>query len=319
MKLDYKLTPHGIDIIRCYGISSEVIIPSDINGTKVVSVAPYCFSDKKRQEDTDVLTAVIKEHKLDNGDGELLCGDKVESVIFPDCVERIGNYIFYGCKSLTKLQFSDKLKDIGSGAFTGCGNIRNLNVRLTDSHKTCVKEILGDLWQRIDVTFTDVNTGEKSNLVFPEHYEEAVENTPARILYTQHHGSGNDYRQCFYNRELDYFKYDSLFLVAVARDDIYELEDQVFKRLLTPVHMIEKHKEEYIKFLKDNYKKIIPDIIEKDKVSRIELFKTLDIWTDDMLNLAVDEASALGRTEILSMVMDVKGRTKSVKKSKYAL
>ena len=63
--------------------------------------------------------------------------------------------------------------------------------------QSCVKEILGELWQRIDVTFCYEQEGRKAVLVFPEHYEEAVENTPARILFTQHHGSGNNYRQCF--------------------------------------------------------------------------------------------------------------------------
>lgn len=91
-----------------------------------------------------------------------------------------------------------------------------MNVFLMDGEKSCVKEILGELWQRIDVTFyrnyvktvdrqdanlqnidpqivnrqsTDRET-EIVKLVFPEHYEEAVENTPARILFTQHHGTG---------------------------------------------------------------------------------------------------------------------------------
>ena len=64
-----------------------------------------------------------------------------------------------------------------------------------------------DLWQRIDVVFYEGCGNEErgkisARLVFPEHYEEAVENTPARILFTQHHGSGNNYRQCFYNKEM---------------------------------------------------------------------------------------------------------------------
>ena len=37
--------------------------------------------------------------------------------------------------------------------------------------KSCVKEILGDLWQRIDVTFIYEEAGKEARLVFPEHYE----------------------------------------------------------------------------------------------------------------------------------------------------
>ena len=319
MRVDYIVKDNKAEIVRCYGTSGDIRLPEMIDGYKVVSIAPYCFSDKKRKEDTEVLTSVIKEHSLDTADGDILAGNMINSVSFPDSVEKIGNYIFYGCKSLTKITFSDRLKDIGSGAFTGCGSIRKLKVRIVHDNKTCVKEILGDLWQRVDVTFINVETGSRSDLVFPEHYEEAVENTPARILYTQHHGSGNDYRQCFYNRELDYFKYDSLFIVAKARDDISQLEDQVFKRLLTPVNMTDKHKEEYINFIKENYRKIIPDIIEKEKTDWISLFKELNIWTDQMIDLAVDESSRQGRTEILSMVMNEKSKRTPVKKKKYIL
>ena len=60
--------------------------------------------------------------------------------------------------------------------------------------------------------------GKRAHMVFPEHYDEAVENTPARILFTEYHGSGTNYRQCFYSKELDFAEYDSLFDMAVVMD-----------------------------------------------------------------------------------------------------
>ena len=70
--------------------------------------------------------------------------------------------------------------------------------------KSCAKEILGELWQKIDVDFLyeKWRVVENAHMVFPEHYDEAVENTPARILFTEYHGSGTNYRQCFYSKEL---------------------------------------------------------------------------------------------------------------------
>lgn len=41
----------------------------------------------------------------------------------------------------------------------------------------------------------------EARLVFPEFFEEAVENTPARILETHTHGSGMWYRNCFVQTE----------------------------------------------------------------------------------------------------------------------
>lgn len=71
-------------------------------------------------------------------------------------------------------------------------------------------------------------------ILFPEHYEEAVENTPARILETRHHGAGGYYRQCFYNRELDYKKYDEMFYHTVAEDTEETAVELALDRLRFP-------------------------------------------------------------------------------------
>ena len=68
---------------------------------------------------------------------------------------------------------------IGCGAFTGCHALEKLTVHMRQGKKSGVKEMLGEMWQRIDVNF--LYEYEEARLVFPEHYDEAVENTPARI------------------------------------------------------------------------------------------------------------------------------------------
>ena len=67
-----------------------------------------------------------------------------------------------------------------------------------------------------------------------EAVEEAVENTPARILETHHHGAGGYYRQCFYNRELDYKKYDEMFYHTVAEDTEETAVELALNRLRFP-------------------------------------------------------------------------------------
>ena len=212
MKVHYRIIDDGIEIVRCFGADPEIMIPEVIDGRTVKRMAPYAFSARKDHEDEDVLVFSTEEDRMFRDTEQLLAGELVESVNLPDTMEELGRYIFYGCRNLRKLGFSDRLKNIGSGAFTGCRNLSYLSVRLLDGNRSCVPEILGDLWQRIDVTFYGgakygdgkYGAGEgreqdkiSARLVFPEHYEEAVENTPARILFTQHHGSGNNYRQCF--------------------------------------------------------------------------------------------------------------------------
>lgn len=211
MRIQYRIRDGYAEIVRCFGTGETVVVPEKIGEITVRAVAAYTFSDKKSSEDQDVLEYRTEDGFLEEDREQLLAGEKIAEVVFPETVQEIGNYIFYGCRKLKKLTFSDRLYRIGSGAFTGCGKLRELNVFLMDGEKSCVKEILGELWQRIDVTFyrkyvkivdqQDVNLQstdpqtvnqrsadretEVVKLVFPEHYEEAVENTPARIfIYT---------------------------------------------------------------------------------------------------------------------------------------
>ena len=221
MKIEYRIQKDYIEIVRCYGVDSCVTLPAQIDGYPVKKVAAYTFSARKSQEDEDVLMYESEDGLLLEENNKLLAGVDVEKVIFPETVEEIGNYIFYGCKELRYLEFSNTLMSIGSGAFTGCGKLSGLKVHMKRGEKSCVKEILGDLWQRIDVTFIYEEAGKEARLVFPEHYEEAVENTPARILETHFHGCGYRYRQCFTDKKVDYHQYDSLFKVA----KVYEKQD----------------------------------------------------------------------------------------------
>ena len=198
MRIHYRETESGIEIVRCFGADGDVELPAVIGGKPVTRAAAYAFSARKAQEDEDVLVCETEESRLFRQQERLLAGEAVESVRFPDTMEEIGKYIFYGCRDLRRLSFSDRLTEIGSGAFTGCRSLSRMDVRFLTGRKSCVPEILGDLWQRIDAVFYEPGSpAPAAYLVFPEHYEEAVENTPARILFTQHHGSGNNYRQCF--------------------------------------------------------------------------------------------------------------------------
>ena len=214
MKIHYRIKNNAIEIVRCYGTDDRIVLPEEINGLPVVSAAPYAFSaHKDGEEDAETWES---EDAFSFGEERLLAGEEVQEIVFPDTLKEIGRYIFYGCKKLERLEFSDTLMQVGTGAFTGCSGLKELVIHQKKGLKSCAKEILGELWQKIDVDFLYENGeagGKRAHMVFPEHYDEAVENTPARILFTEYHGSGTNYRQCFYSKELDFAEYDSLFFM----------------------------------------------------------------------------------------------------------
>lgn len=323
MKVHYRIINDGIEIIRCFGTDPEISVPDEIDGRPVKRMAPYAFSAKKDHEDDDVLVFSTEEDRIFGEEEQLLAGERVESVKMPDTMEELGRYIFYGCRNLKALSFSDRLKNIGSGAFTGCRKLSALHVRFLDGTRSCVPEILGELWQRIDVTFCECGKeGEEkisARLVFPEHYEEAVENTPARILYTQHHGSGNNYRQCFYNKEIDYRKYDSLFYSARAQDKTGVITDLVFSRLMYPAGLTEEARESYEAYIRDCALMASEYLTDMENITALREFSSRRLWSEDALNGAIRYASEKGRREVLSFLMNEKHRLYPGRKKKYEL
>ena len=321
MKIYYREKSGGIEILRCFGMGGRVEIPGMIENKLVISAAPYAFShhmDEKEElknaglwEVSDGLGFGREEH--------VLAGNDVEEIVFPDTLKEIGRYIFYGCGNLKKLEFSDSLMQIGCGAFTGCHALEKLTVHMRQGKKSGVKEMLGEMWQRIDVNFLyeyEEDSIEKpdmmyrrenkseARLVFPEHYDEAVENTPARILYTEYHGSGSNYRQCFYDKELNYQEYDRLFEMAVAMDKLEVLVDMSFGRLEFPYELTGKARENYREYIRKNMGDIAEYLVKQEDMHRLEVLSSQKLWTLEGIDTALDCASKRKETEVSAFLMN---------------
>ena len=321
MKIYYREKSGGIEILRCFGMGGRVEIPGMIDDKLVISAAPYAFShhmDEKEElknaglwEVSDGLGFSREEH--------VLAGNDVEEIVFPDTLKEIGRYIFYGCGNLKKLEFSDSLMQIGCGAFTGCHALEKLTVHMRQGKKSGVKEMLGEMWQRIDVNFLyeyEEDSIEKpdmmyrrenkseARIVFPEHYDEAVENTPARILYTEYHGSGSNYRQCFYDKELNYQEYDRLFEMAVAMDKLEVLVDMSFGRLEFPYELTGKARENYREYIRKNLGDIAEYLVKQEDMHRLEVLSSQKLWTLEGIDSALDCASQRRETEVSAFLMN---------------
>ena len=305
MKIHYRIKNNAIEIVRCYGTDDRIVLPEEINGLPVVSAAPYAFSaHKDGEEDAETWES---EDVISFGEERLLAGEEVQEIVFPDTLKEIGRYIFYGCKKLERLEFSDTLMQVGTGAFTGCSGLKELVIHQKKGLKSCAKEILGELWQKIDVDFLYENGeagGKRAHMVFPEHYDEAVENTPARILYTEYHGSGSNYRQCFYDKELNYQEYDRLFEMAVAMDKLEVLVDMSFGRLEFPYELTGKARENYREYIRKNLGDITEYLVKQEDMHRLEVISSQKLWTLGGIDSALDCASKRKETEVSAFLMN---------------
>ena len=309
MKLQYRIKNDHIEILRCYGTDSRITIPEEIDGKPVTSMAAYAFSVHGNEE-KEALVWETEEFFAGEED-RFLAGEEVEEIILPETVREIGRYIFYGCKKLRRLEISDDLMQVGTGAFTGCSGLEELVIHQKKGMKSCVKEILGELWQKIDVDFlyeSGEAAGKRAHMVFPEHYDEAVENTPARILFTEYHGSGTNYRQCFYNKELDFAEYDSLFDMAVVMDKLEVLVDMSFGRIRYPWQLSEKAKKQYEDYIRGKLKDIGEYLVESGNLNGLELLSREKLWNREGVEHSIDVASRKKDMEISAFLMNERSR-----------
>ena len=97
----YEISDDGQSVIIdrvSWRTVGEVIIPEEIEGKKVRTIAYQCFADCSR----------------------------VTKIILPDTITSIERNAFFGCGRITEINLPKSLKTIGDGAFTFCSGLTNL-------------------------------------------------------------------------------------------------------------------------------------------------------------------------------------------------
>lgn len=309
-KFAYEIVNGSAVIWRCFSRASKAVIPSELEGYPVAGIAPYVFSahlDEKmlygkkyisenkifklcsgwsetedstgtKHQSADTNAPKILYKGIDEIDTPQLCGNKLEEIVLPHTVKRVGRYCFYNCKNLHRISFTDALIDWGSGTFTGCHQVQELEVVMYKEEKTTLKDVLVELQEPLVVDYKCEN-GEKSyyaKLVFPEYYEEGVENTPARLINLTIHGSGMRFRNCFQKRVFDFVEYDSRFPHAVFQEKFEIVGRMAEWRLRYPHELRDDHREAYKEYLIEHRKEYGELLVDRRQTDSL-------IWFTEML------------------------------------
>jgi len=318
--IEYRKTEQGAELVRFRGEEDVVVVPRSVEGMRIVSIAPYAFSPHKATEDMDVIRWEEEKEELFLGkQSTLRCGENVREIHLPETVQVIGNYAFYGCMNLQVFHVTDRVIRMGSGVFTGC-RLSKVEIDFYDGEKSCLKEILTEIRYEITATLRFApddgmeNAGNIAKVVFPEYYADAVENTPARIVETHYYGSGGDYRECFYRRELDFLKYDSMFALSEARDHGEATACLALGRLLYPRHLSEKAKARYETYVREHMDAVTEYCLEKmGQNEKLLVAEPLEViayccrehyYTEESIEKAIERASEERQMEMLSILMD---------------
>ncbi|MBR2766432.1 MAG: leucine-rich repeat domain-containing protein [Blautia sp.] len=217
-----EITDGEIRITGYEGEEKTAEVPVLLDGRPVTQIGSYAFS-----------------------------GTPIRSLSLPPGIVRMGRYALYNCADLEELSFYGGLKDIGAGAFTGCHHIRIIRLTLSEDETSALRDVLMEVSEELEVEYR--HGDEKAVLLFPEFYEEGVENTPARIIEHHTHGSGMFYRNCFENRRLKFHEYDSRFPYAIGQESEALLLRLVTARLRYPYMLAPSHRETYLSYLDDHF------------------------------------------------------------------
>lgn len=302
-------------------------MPERIEGCPVTELAPYVFSahlEEKKLEDGlregRLLLAETEKEGVGNRtfSGQELTGDappmlppalkgmELRIVTLPRTLKKVGAYAFYNCNALEELRFFGSLGDLGAGLFTGCHHLERLDVTFEEGETSCLQEILMEVPEKLSVA---LHGKEEARLIFPEFYEEGVENTPARILMTKMHGSGMDYRNCFYHKSFDFQAYDHCFYRARAEEEFATVFRMAVGRLLYPWGLREDKKEGYEDFIRNHLEDAAREAVgEKEKELLVYLTHTFILDHPngrELLKRMIDRAVSERYTEGAAWLMDV--------------
>lgn len=271
------------------------IVPESLGGACVTEIGDRCFA-----------------------------GSPVEEVYLPRTLKRIGRYGFYNCEHLRAIHIYAETMEIGGGILNGCRNVREIFIHMSADEKSALRDFVTELGERITVHYflPDGNGGEReaARLVFPVYYDEAVENTPARITVSNIHGTGQKYRYCFTDRKLRFERYDKLFVYEKAEEPVTAAAEIAMYRLWYPHGLWEDAKKAYEDFLQQHlYEVLAGNMGKPDCFKRLFGEYAGRRLTEEETDRLISEASKRKLAEISGILMDYKHRSFQLKKKKFEL
>ena len=282
---------------RCYKLDNKLVIPDTIEGLPVTELDTYTFSQTVRR----------REQPPAEYEGEPeMCGEALEKLTLPKHLEKVGAYAFYNCFHLKKLSCCSTVRDWGAGVFTGCTQINKLDIRIFPEEKSSFKEILSELRQMLVVDYRDKEGKLLAKLIFPEFFEESIENTPARIIMREMHGCGHMYRYCFNGTDFQFWEYDKLLPTAEILESPALVCRMALYRLYWPKGLTEEWKEEYWKYIKkypDEAAKGLTERGEREILSWLAEAKETD---SQMLEQMIQATAGLGDAQVSAILMDAR-------------
>ena len=264
----------GARLLRAFGSSGEIVLPAELAGYPLTELGSYCFApDAHLPEHYEVCSLADEPQSSDGGEWLAeLSGGRVESVMLPGSVKKIGNLAFYNCTALKVLKFGHALEEIGSDAFMNCRSLHHMWL-CGEEPGSCqrpsgIRRILAQISSDMEVTF---GCGGKPEavLLFPEYSESYDEVAPAHLFGRNIEGEGFRARQCFSDGVADFVQYDGIFPKACAEESEQTLCRLAENRLRYPIDLRADAKERYRTYLRTHVWTVCQEAVRERGVERL--------------------------------------------------
>lgn len=119
----YELDANNYAIITSYkGSSSEITIPSNIDGYEVKKIKNHAFNESRNSTNGKILkNVIISEGITEIGDFAFIGCSNLESITLPNTLISLGDQTFIGCSKLNKINIPSSLKKIETYVFQETG------------------------------------------------------------------------------------------------------------------------------------------------------------------------------------------------------
>lgn len=307
---------YEIRILECRSLDSLAVVPEEAAGLPVTELAPYVFSGHEDYNAAPRGETFWWPQEENSQELPVLSGNRLEELHLPSSLKKVGAYAFYNCENIKKMELYSTTLDWGAGVFTGCIGVEELTIHVDENWKSCMKEILAELRQTLSVVYLGA---QEARLIFSEFFEEAVENTPARILVTNTHGCGQKYRNAFVNTQFQFLEYDSLF----PHVKVQESEDLVCRlalgRMQYPYHLSEKYRQMYQEYLEEHSLAAAYGAVRKQDMEQLQWLMEHITYQGEQIAQVTQAASRQGNESATSYLMDQQRAKGNVRRKRFQL
>lgn len=230
------------------------------------------------------------------------CRDITE-ITMPKTLQLIEGHAFYNCRSLHTVRFLGAVPEIEDGAFKNCSSVKYIELFETEEKDIRLKNFLPELEQEVSVRLVFASK-EEARLCLPRTSYAFIANEPARMFTEESYGSGVYYRQCVGRSEIDWDRYDGLFLTACREETIQTVLSIAKKRLEFPYRLTEGSKDRYLEYISRHMPEVLEEIAGSEDWEMLSFLCGQKLMTKQQTELGIAIANKKERPYMAGRLLE---------------